>query len=81
MPGGQAAFDIFLQLGFTAFHLSRAGGLALPGGRGLFRACEKGIPASEILRAAGLRAESPVAIDPAAGVTLTLWKTQRRESD
>ena len=78
VPGGQAAFDVFLKIGFAAFHLSRVGGLALPGGRGLFGACEAGATANELLRAAGLQAEQQVAIDPAAGVTLTLWKAQRR---
>jgi hypothetical protein len=47
-PGGQGAFERFLKIGFAAFHLSRATGVALPGGRGLFEACERGVPAEQI---------------------------------
>jgi hypothetical protein len=38
VPGGQVVFDLFLKIGFDAFHLSRAHGVRLPGGRALFRA-------------------------------------------
>src|ERR1700684_415016 len=30
VPGGQAVFDLFLGIGYEAFHLSRAGGVLLP---------------------------------------------------
>jgi len=73
-PGGQAAFEIFLKIGFAAFHLSRAKGVMLPGGRGLFEACERGVPADQILHSAGLRARDTIAIDPAARVDLTVWR-------
>ena len=33
VPGGQRVFDLFLQIGFDAFHLSHAHGVTLPGGR------------------------------------------------
>ncbi len=74
VPGGQGAFDIFLKLGFTAFHFSRAQGVVLRGGRGLFEACEAGIPASRVLRQAGLKAGETVTIDPVARITLTIWR-------
>ena len=74
VPGGQAAFDVFLELGFTAFHLSRAEGVRLPGGRGLFAACERGAAAEDVLRAAGLRPGEKLEIDAAARVTLTVWR-------
>jgi hypothetical protein len=73
-PGGQGAFDLFRSLGFAGFHLSRARGVSLPGGRGLFAACERGVPAEEVLRAAGLSAGETVEIDPAAEVILTVWR-------
>jgi hypothetical protein len=78
VPGGQAAFDIFLRLGFTAFHLSRMAGLDLSGGRGLFAACEAGVPAARILHEAGMSAADALTIDPAAGVTLTVWRPASR---
>ena len=36
VPGGQVVFDLFLNIGFDAFHLTRAHGVRLPGGRALF---------------------------------------------
>jgi hypothetical protein len=74
VPGGQAAFELFLKIGFAAFHLSRARSVALPGGRGLFEACERGIPAEQILSGAALRAGETIAIDEAARVELTVWR-------
>ena len=75
VPGGQAAFDVFLKLGFSAFHFSRAQGVILPGGRGLFSVCESGISAEAVLAAAGLKPEETQVIDAAARVTLTVWRT------
>jgi hypothetical protein len=37
VPGGQVVFDVFLKIGFDAFHLSRARGVRLPGGERFFR--------------------------------------------
>lgn len=73
-PGGQSAFDAFLAIGLATFHLSRAAGVRLPGGRGLFSACDDGRTAAEILRAARLVSGPETPIDPAAGVTLALWR-------
>ena len=78
VPGGQGAFDTFLRLGFTAFHLSRAQGVILHGGRGLFAACEAGVSASRVLGEAGLKAGDTLALDPAARVTLTIWRAPAR---
>ena len=36
VPGGQAAFDLFLKIGFDAFHLTRAHGVRLRGASALF---------------------------------------------
>ncbi len=38
VPGGQAVFDLFLGIGFDRFHLTRAHGVEVPGGRPLFSA-------------------------------------------
>ncbi len=75
-PGGQAAFEVFLKIGFGVFHLSRAAGVVLPHGRGLFRGCEAGTSAEEILRAARLQPEPAISIDAAAQVTLTRWRAR-----
>jgi hypothetical protein len=75
VPGGQGPFDAFLKIGFSAFHLSRAHGVKLPGGRGLFAACETGDPAAAVLGWAGLRAGETRRLDPSGGVTLTVWRS------
>jgi hypothetical protein len=74
VPGGQAVFDLFLTIGYDAFHLTRAHGVSLVGGRRLFSACERGLSAETVLNGAGLRPDPPETIDAAANVTLTIWR-------
>jgi hypothetical protein len=73
-PGGQAVFDLFMAIGYDAFHLSRANGVRLGGGRALFAACDHGLSAEAALRGAGLRPAAEEIIDAAANVTLTVWR-------
>lgn len=80
VPGGQAAFDVFLGLGYEAFHLSRATRVSLPGGRGLFSVCERGTTAAAALAGAGLVAGPTSHIDPEAEVTLTVWRRDAQGS-
>ena len=54
VPGGQVVFDLFLEIGFDAFHLTRARGVRLPGGRALFSGCDAGLSAEAVLASAGL---------------------------
>ena len=74
VPGGQVPFDLFLAEGFTAFHLSRATRVSLPGGRGVFSACEHGVSAETLLARAGLQPEPTETIDAIEAVTLTVWR-------
>jgi hypothetical protein len=74
VPGGQEVFDLFLSIGYDAFHLSRAGGTRAPGGRALFSACDKGFSAEEVLGSAGLAADEAKVLDAAANVVLTVWR-------
>jgi hypothetical protein len=71
--GGRGVFDL-VGAEFTAFYLARARRVRLPGGRGLFRACEHGVPAASVLLAGGLFADEELPIDPEAEVTLTIWR-------
>jgi hypothetical protein len=71
--GGQQVFELVGAAGFAAFHLARARRVRLPGGRGLFEACEHGVPAASILAAGGLVADEGQVLDPDAEVTLTVW--------
>ncbi len=74
VPGGQRVFDLFREIGYGAFHLSRARNVLLPGGRALFAACERGRRAEAVLSGASLRADAEETLDAAAHVTLTLWR-------
>ncbi len=74
VPGGQAAFDLFLAIGFEAFHLTRAHGVSLDGGRALFAACDRRVSAEALLSGARLRPSPVEIIDAAADVTLTDWR-------
>lgn len=74
VPGGQAAYDLFLGVGYDAFHLTRAHGVSLGGGRAAFAACDHGVGVETLLTRAGLRAGAPETLDAAAGVSLTVWR-------
>jgi hypothetical protein len=75
--GGQGAFDLFLGIGFDAFHLSRAHGVRLPGGRGVFSACERGVSSADVLAGAGLTPSETIPLDPDHGVEMTVWRKRR----
>jgi hypothetical protein len=74
VPGGQAVFDLFLKIGFDAFHLTRAHGVRLPGGRALFSGCDTGLPAEAVLASAGLRPSETIALDAEHDVDVSLWR-------
>jgi hypothetical protein len=73
VPGGQGVFDLFLEIGMSAFHLSRAERVTLPLGRKLFG----GMPASQDARGwlirHGLSPGEAKVIDPEADVSLTIF--------
>ncbi len=77
VPGGQGVFDLFLDIGFDGFHLSRAHGVKLPGGRAVFSDCEAGMSAEAVLTRAGLSVVKKIPLDPEHGVDLTLWRRVR----
>jgi dihydrofolate reductase len=71
VPGGRDVFELFLELGYAAFHLARVESLALPGGRGIFAGEES---ADVRLRRAGLVAGPTRWLDEPARVSLTVYK-------
>jgi hypothetical protein len=73
-PGGQGVFDLFLKIGYDAFHLSHAHGVSLPGGRAVFSACDGGLSAAAILSGAGLSVAETLALDPDHGVDMKIWR-------
>ncbi|MFY9969577.1 MAG: hypothetical protein WBQ45_21075 [Roseiarcus sp.] len=77
VPGGKGVFDLFLGIGFDAFYLSHAHGVTLPGGQSIFSACDKGLSAETVLSTAGLRVSEKIALDPARGVEMNVWRAVR----
>lgn len=71
--GGRGVFDLFLNLGFDAFHLARAAQITLPGGIPVFSEVDAGKAAADVLDAAGLNPGAVRELDAAAGVTLITW--------
>lgn len=74
VAGGQDVYDQVGPARFTTFHLARAVGRLLPGGRGLFSACERGIPAENVLEDGGLVPDDLIWLDELAHVSLTVWR-------
>src|SRR5271157_3712125 len=74
VPGGQGVFDLFLAIGFDAFHLSRAHGVTLPGGRAIFSACDAGLSVEAVLAGAGLLLSKTIPLDPEHGVEMYVWR-------
>jgi len=72
--GGQVVFDLFLAIGFDGFHLSRARGVKLPGGRSVFSACVAGVTAATVLEQHGLAVSKTIPLDPAHGVEMEIWR-------
>ncbi len=74
VPGGQVVFDLFLTIGFDAFHLSRAHGVRLPRGRAIFSRCDDGLSAEAVLASAGLRVNEKIVLDAEHGVDMNVWR-------
>ncbi len=73
-PGGQAVFDLFLGIGYDVFHLARARGVALPGGRPVFSECVEGVSAEAVLAKYGLGHAERIELDPEQGVEMNIWR-------
>ena len=74
--GGTSVFELFLDT-YDEFHLTRAPGVRLPGGRPVF----SGVPAQtpeQILAQHGLVADPPRVLDAAHGLTVTVWRRAAR---
>ena len=73
VPGGRQVFDLFLGLGFDAFHLARARSVTIPDGIPVFSGVTAGPSAEALLAAHGLVAGEAEVLDVKAQVTLTRW--------
>jgi dihydrofolate reductase len=77
VPGGQSVFDLFLEIGYDEFHLVRTRGVKIGNGIHIFSECKTGRSAEEVLAAHGLVPTPSDAIDPPAGVIITIWRKGR----
>ena len=76
VPGGQVVFDVFLKIGFDAFHLTRTWREA-PGGRALFSRCDDGLSAEAVLASGGLRVSEKIVLDAEHGIDMSVWRAVR----
>ncbi len=74
VPGGRRVFDLFLGIGYDAFHLTRAEGAHVPDGIPVFSGCADGRSAEAILSERGLMPGERRVLDPAGNVSLTIWR-------
>jgi dihydrofolate reductase len=71
--GGANVFELFLEIGYDSFHLSRANNVRLPSGRRLLPQARPDVTPEEILASQGLKPGPEQVLDAAAGVTLVNW--------
>jgi dihydrofolate reductase len=70
--GGTEVFGLFLELGYDAFHLSRANKVRLPGGRPVFPQVPAQTP-EDVLATHGLRPGERRVLDAEADASLVTW--------
>jgi dihydrofolate reductase len=71
--GGADVYAVFLEIGYDAFHLTRANRARLPGGHPVFPNLPPDRTPEDVLKEHGLRPGPMRLLDPAAGVTLVTW--------
>jgi dihydrofolate reductase len=72
--GGPEVYRLFLDIGYDAFHLTRAPHVHLPGGRPVFPGIGPDRTPEDLLAGAGLRPGAQSLLDPTADVTLVTWE-------
>jgi dihydrofolate reductase len=77
VTGGAGVFGLFLDIGFDAFHLSRAGKVLIPGGRPVFPEVPERTP-EQVLTEHGLTPGPVRVLDVEAQATLVTWADARR---
>jgi hypothetical protein len=74
VPGGRRVFDLFLGIGYDAFHLARVAGVKIAKGIPVFSGVDSDMLPEEILVGAGLVPDPPEVLDRNKGVTLVTWR-------
>lgn len=75
VPGGRQVFDLFLTIGYDAFHLTRAEGAVIPDGVAVFSGCDQGRSVETLLIEAGLKPAERRLLDPNGPVSLVVWRS------
>ena len=73
--GGPEVFSLFLPL-YDAFHLSRAAGVTIPGGLGVFTEVGPNATPEDVLARHGFRPGARRTLDAVAGVSVVTWERQ-----
>ncbi len=71
--GGTEAFDLFLDIGYDVFHLSRAGNVTLPGGAPVFSRVRSGCSPEDVMAQFGLEPGPLQALDDVNAVSVVSW--------
>ena len=71
--GGTDVYQVFLDIGYDAFHLCWSPRVRIPDGTPIFPGIASGRSPDDILRTAGLKAGPVRLLDAVAGVTLVSW--------
>jgi dihydrofolate reductase len=72
--GGPEVYGLFLDIGYDAFHLSRAAKVRLPGGRPVFPEIGPKRNPEDVLASRGLEPGPRRILDAAADLTLVTWQ-------
>jgi dihydrofolate reductase len=72
--GGPDVYGLFLDIGYDAFHLSRAAHVRLPGGRPVFPQIGPDRTPEDVLASHGLKPGPQRVLDADAGATLVTWR-------
>jgi dihydrofolate reductase len=72
--GGPAVYELFLGIGYDAFHLTRAPHVRLPGGRPVCPEIGPTHTPEDVLASHGLKPGPPRMMDPAAEVSIVAWE-------
>jgi dihydrofolate reductase len=71
--GGPEVYELFLDIGYDAFHLTRAAGVRIPGGKPVFPEIGPDRTPEDVLADHGLKPGPQRVLDADAGVTLVTW--------
>lgn len=77
VPGGRDVFDLFLQLGYSSFHLARAEGTQVPAGTKLFSNLESTTP-EQMLASHDLKPDPTAWLDQDGRISMTIWRRKTR---